>query len=207
MVSIKIKHAINLHKVLTPFFVLALMHHYNNWGVGMVTYLALHGTYCVNWMLKDSLYGDKNWDIARPLGRALMTFVFVTGYWSAPVFLVRSNKDPSLFTVGMAISLNILGNMLHYGSDCQKHFTLKVQKGLITEGFFGLVRHPNYLGEILTYIGFCSLSMHWLPFAYLLFMFCMVLLPGMMAKEKSLSRHEEFKAYKERVAFIIPKIL
>ena len=204
---IQFRHIINLHKILTPFFVLALMHQYNNWGIGMFTYLALHGTYCLNWILKDALFADRRWKKECGFVMVLYVPVMLTGYWSSPFILVSSKSDPSFVTISFSISLNILGNVLHYGSDCQKYFTLKGQRRLITEGFFGIVRHPNYLGEILIYIGLCSLSMHWLPFAHLFFVSCTVLVPGMLEVEKSLSRYEEYKAYKTQTAFLIPKLL
>ena len=33
-------------------------------------------------------------------------------------------------------------------SDAQKYFTLRLKRGLITDGMFRFIRHPNYLGEI-----------------------------------------------------------
>ncbi|CAM9742678.1 unnamed protein product [Laminaria digitata] len=38
-----------------------------------------------------------------------------------------------------------------HGADCQKTISLGFAPGkLITTGFFKHIRHPNYLGEILT---------------------------------------------------------
>ena len=41
------------------------------------------------------------------------------------------------------------------GSDAQKHFTLKVRIGLITDGFFTRIRHPNYLSEMMIFSTGC----------------------------------------------------
>ena len=51
----------------------------------------------------------------------------------------------------LCISLCILGCAIMIAADAQKYFTLRVQKGLITDGMHRYVRHPNYLGEIMIY--------------------------------------------------------
>jgi steroid 5-alpha reductase family enzyme len=35
------------------------------------------------------------------------------------------------------------------------------------DGLFTRTRNPNYLGEILIYVSFAILSMHWIPFVVL----------------------------------------
>ena len=42
-------------------------------------------------------------------------------------------------------------------SDCQKYFTLKYKRGLITEGNLSRTRNPNYLGEMMLYSAFVFL--------------------------------------------------
>lgn len=58
----KIKQAINLHKFLTFLVVLSLMAFYNNFTIAPWVYLALHGTYGLMWLIKDSLYPDQQWE-------------------------------------------------------------------------------------------------------------------------------------------------
>lgn len=106
----------------------------------------------------------------------------------------------------IAIATNITGIMLHYGSDAQKYFTLKYNQGLITEGFFSRSRNPNYLGEILIYLGFAMLAQHWLPFVILGVFVALVFFPNMLKKDQSLSRYPEFAAYKERSGLLLPKL-
>lgn len=105
-----------------------------------------------------------------------------------------------------AISLNLLGIFLHYGSDAQKYYTLKYKSGLITEGFFARCRNPNYLGEACIYISFAMLAQHWLPFLILGFMVAMVWIPNMLKKDQSLSRYPEFENYKANSGLIFPKL-
>lgn len=202
----KIKYAINLHKALTFAVVLGLMVVYQNFTIAPWIYLALHGTYGIMWLIKDSLYPDRQWEEKISLLQGLIIFVFLGSYWVAPVVLISSGVQPSAPLMAIAIATNLFGVFLHYGSDAQKYFTLKYNKGLITEGFFSRSRNPNYLGEILIYLGFALLTQHWLPFAILGVFSLLVFVPNMRKKDLSLSRYPEFAAYKERSGLLLPKV-
>ena len=99
----------------------------------------------------------------------------------------------------------IIGVFLHFSSDSQKFFTLKIKKELITDGFFKNIRNTNYLGEILIYTSFALLSMSFIPFIILIIFIAMVFLPRMLKKDKSLSRYSSFKEYKKISGLILPK--
>jgi protein-S-isoprenylcysteine O-methyltransferase Ste14 len=202
----KIKYAINLHKALTFVVVLALMVIYQNFTIAPWIYLALHGTYGIMWLIKDSLYPDRQWEEEVSLVMALVIFVFLGSYWVAPLVLISSRVQPSMALMAIAIATNLFGIFLHYGSDAQKYFTLKYKQGLITEGFFSRSRNPNYLGEILIYLGFALLTQHWLPLAILGLFAALVFVPNMRKKEQSLSRYPEFAAYQERSGLLLPKL-
>jgi protein-S-isoprenylcysteine O-methyltransferase Ste14 len=202
----KIKYAINLHKALTFVVLLALMVVYQNFTIAPWIYLALHGTYGIMWLIKDSLYPDRQWEEEVSLVMALVIFVFLGSYWVAPLVLISSRIQPSMALMAIAIATNLFGIFLHYGSDAQKYFTLKYKQGLITEGFFSRSRNPNYLGEILIYLGFALLTQHWLPLAILGLFAALVFVPNMRKKEQSLSRYPEFAAYQERSGLLLPKL-
>jgi steroid 5-alpha reductase family enzyme len=202
----KIKYAINLHKALTFAVVLGLMAVYQNFTIAPWIYLALHGTYGIMWLIKDSFYPDRQWEEEVSLAQGLIVFVFLGAYWVAPVVLISSGVQPSAPLMAIAIATNLFGIFLHYGSDAQKYFTLKYNKGLITEGFFSRSRNPNYLGEILIYLGFALLTQHWLPFSILGVFSALVFVPNMRKKDQSLSRYPEFAAYKERSGLLLPKL-
>ena len=127
-------------------------------------------------------------------------------YWIAPFILISSGTIPAPAWICAAIAINIMGVFLHFGSDAQKYFALKYRKGLITEGFFSRSRNPNYLGEILIYLGFAILAQHWLPLVILGIFTTLVFLPNMHKKDQSLSRYPEFAAYKTRSGLILPKL-
>ncbi|HZG37344.1 MAG TPA: DUF1295 domain-containing protein [Nodosilinea sp.] len=202
----KMKHVINLHKGTTALFVAALMVTYQNFGLGPWVYLALHGTYGLVWLLKDRLYPDKQWEQTLTPTAGVVSFVIIGLYWVAPFLLISRGVEPPLPLVAGAIALNILGIFLHYASDAQKYFTLKYQPGLITEGLFARCRNTNYLGEILIYLSFALLAMHWLPFAILGLFAAMVFVPNMRKKDQSLSRYPEFADYKARSGLLLPRL-
>ena len=89
-------------------------------------------------------------------------------------------------------------------ADAQKYYTLKYNKGLITDGIHKYIRHPNYLGEMMLYGSFALMVMHWLPFVILALVWGFVFVPNMITKEKSLSRYPEWQAYKKRSGWILP---
>ncbi|MCG9892203.1 MAG: DUF1295 domain-containing protein [Thermosynechococcaceae cyanobacterium MS004] len=202
----KLKHPINAHKGLTAPVILALMGIYHNFSTAPWIYLALHGGYGFLWLLKDRIYPDKRWEEDISLGLGFSLFLFLGAYWIAPWLLISSGLQPSNFILAIAVFLNIVGVFLHYSSDAQKYFTLKYQPGLITDGFFARCRNTNYLGEFLIYGSFALLSLHWLPFLILAGFLFGVFLPGMLQKDKSLSRYPEFERYKLHSGFFLPKV-
>ncbi len=191
----KVKYPINLHKFLTFVVVLSLMAFYNNFTLAAWIYLALHGTYGIMWLIKDSLYPDRQWEQEVTVATGITTFILLCSYWVAPFILISSGIQPSVPLTSAAIAINIMGVFLHYGSDAQKYFTLKYKKGLITEGFFSRSRNPNYLGEILIYLSFAMLAQHWLPFLILGIFAAIIFVPNILKKDKSLARYPEFAAY------------
>ena len=114
--------------------------------------------------------------------------------------------EPPLWLVTVAIVLNILGVFLHYASDAQKYYTLKYHKGLITEGFFARCRNTNYLGELLIYLSFAMLALHWLPFVIVGGFAIGIFLPNMRKKDQSLSRYPEFADYQAASGLLFPKL-
>jgi protein-S-isoprenylcysteine O-methyltransferase Ste14 len=202
----KIKHPINLHKGMTTLVIVGLMFAYGNFGVAPWVYLALHGTYGLMWLMKDAWYPDKQWENEISFGTGVGTFLVLGTYWIAPFLLISGGVEPSAAMIALAITTNIFGVLLHFGSDAQKHFTLKYRSGLITEGFFARCRNPNYLGEILIYLGFAILAQHWLPFLILGSFFVGIFVPNMLKKDRSLSRYPEFAAYKNNSGLLIPKL-
>ena len=58
---------------------------------------------------------------------------------------ISNHIVPPNWVFGAAPSLYTLGIFMHYVSDAQKHYTLRLQKGTIDDGLFARTRNPNYL--------------------------------------------------------------
>jgi hypothetical protein len=134
---LKMNWVINFQKGGTLPFVLGLMALTDTWTVTAWTYLALHGSYGLIWLLKDVVMPDARWQTRITLGGALMTFALVLGpYWLAPILLVASDTQQPPWLLACATIAYALGAVLMMASDGQKHFTLQHRRGLITTGWF-----------------------------------------------------------------------
>ena len=201
----KLNQIINLHKGLAPLVVIGLMSYYNNFSLPAWIYLSLHGTYGVLWLLKEKIFPDPYFKEDINILTSITGFIFLGSYWIAPFILISDQKVAPNSIIALSISLNIIGVFLHFASDAQKYFTLKVKKKLINEGFFKNIRNTNYLGEILIYLSFAMLSMSFIPFVILAIFFFIVFLPRMLKKDNSLSKYEDFEKYKNNSGLIFPK--
>ena len=201
----KLNQLINIHKGLTAFVVLGLMLYYRNFTIAPFVYLALHGTYGLLWLLKEKIFPDPYFKEKINFLTSFTGFIFLGSYWVAPYILISSQKFVPNIIIAASISINIIGVFLHFASDSQKYFSLKLKKDLIKEGFFKNVRNTNYLGEILIYLSFAMLSMSLIPFAILAIFFFVVFLPRMIKKDKSLTKYASFEDYKKKTGLILPK--
>ena len=208
----KTSWAINTHKLLTPLVVLALMLVYSNFSTSAWLYLSLHGSYCVCWLIKHLAFRDPRWETKVTLGGAVFTFLLLTTYWLGPFLLISGvlydepRTIPSWLMIS-SIALVVIGTSLMMIADCQKRFTLKYRPGLITEGIFNRIRHPNYLGEMMVYAGFASIvGLVW-PWLVLAYWWICVFLVNMLMIESSLTRYPEWPAYKTRSGMLFPKVL
>ena len=201
----KLNQIINLHKGLTPFVVFGLMAIYDNFSTPAWIYLSLHGTYGILWLLKEKLFPDPYFKDEMGFLTSITGFIFLGSYWVAPFILISSQKLIPNFIIAGCVSIYIFGVFLHFASDSQKYFTLKLKKELITEGFFKYSRNTNYLGEILIYLSFAILSMNIIPFIILLIFFIIIFYPRMIKKDKSLGKYKDFDEYKANSGLILPK--
>ena len=204
----KLKYFIDTNKSATVFVILALMAIYDQWSNTTAwVYLALHGTYGFLWLIKSRVFPDKKWEQTTSLWFGILSWAGLSLYWVAPWIIVSQGVEVPSWFLAVCISMYAFGVFLHFSSDMQKHVSLGLRPNhLITEGFWGLVRNPNYLGELLIYGGFGLLAMHWLPMGILLLWIFVIWLPYMRKKDKSLSRYPGFEAYKSRTKLFLPYI-
>ncbi len=206
---IKLAWVINLHKFLTVFVVALLMIRFNNYSTVAWVYMALHGSYGFCWLLKHIVFRDPKWETRVTFGGAGATFLFLAAYWVAPYLLISdvlgpNRPAPSHLLIAFCISLFTVGLMTMFASDCQKRFTLEYRRGLITEGMFKYVRHPNYLGEMMLYSAYALLVQHWIPWVVLAYFWTTIFLVNMLMIEASISRYPEWEAYKAGTGMLFP---
>jgi protein-S-isoprenylcysteine O-methyltransferase Ste14 len=202
----KQKYFIDSHKGVTFLAILVMMAYFNQWQNPTAwVYLALHGTYGILWVLKSRIFPDKQWETERGLGYGLVIWAGLSLYWIAPFIITSRGVQAPAWLLGLAVSLYTLGVFLHYAADMQKFIELKYNPGqLITDGLLSRTRNINYFGELLIYLGFGLLAMHWLPILVIVLFIALLWAPNMLKKDKSLSRYPEFLEYKRKSKLFIP---
>jgi hypothetical protein len=99
-----------------------------------------------------------------------------------------------------------LGVAIMLSADAQKYFTLRQRRGLITDGLFARMRHPNYLGEMMVYAAYALLVRHPLPWAILGWIWLQIFGTNMVMVEASLARYPEWNAYRARTGMLLPRL-
>lgn len=208
----KFSHVINAQKAGTPLFLLALMLVYQAWSTREWLYFALHGGYGIVWLIKDLAFPDPAWQRRITIGGGLMAFVGVLGwYWVFGWLLVSGTSDaayplPEAAWYGLCVLLCLLGCVIMIAADAQKYFTLRLRPGLITDGMFRYIRHPNYLGEMMIYGSFAMMVWHWLAWLVLAWVWIGVFAVNMIVKEQRMSRHPGWAEYRRRSWWLVPGV-
>ncbi|MCA1727460.1 MAG: DUF1295 domain-containing protein [Actinobacteria bacterium] len=203
---------INFQKAGTFPFLLALMAIYGNPTPAAWIYTAVHGSYGLAWILKDTVFPDRSWQTRVSVIGGINMFVFTLGwYWAFGWLLISGVARPDYPLpqapwFALCVSLFALGLTIMLAADAQKHFTLKHAPGLITTGMFSRIRHPNYLGEMLVYGSFALLVWHWLPAVVLAWVWLGIFWVNMIHKEASMARYPEWSAYRARTGWLLPKL-
>ena len=214
---LKFSWIINFQKGGTFFFLGLLMWFYSGRTPAATStaawiYLALHGSYGLTWLLKDLTFPDPNWQVRITLGSSAYALLGLGLYWTFGWLLISGTAqphyplpEPAWFC--LCISLCTCGSTIMVAADAQKFYTLRVKRGLITDGMFRYVRHPNYLGEMMIYGAFALLVWHWLPVLVLAYIWGGMFTVNMVMKEASMSRYPEWAAYRKSSWWLVPGLL
>jgi len=206
----KFAWVINFQKCGTCLFLGLLMWLYGNDSTAAWVYLAMQGSYGLAWFVKDLAFPDPGWQVRITIGGGLMAFVGVLGwYWVFGWLLISGVSQPDYplpdgAWFALCVSLCMLGTVIMVAADAQKFFTLRARPGLITDGMFRYVRHPNYLGEMMVYGSFALMVWHWLPVVVLAWVWLGIFAVNMALKEASLSRHPGWAEYRRRTGWLLP---
>ncbi|MEI7849080.1 MAG: DUF1295 domain-containing protein [Chloroflexota bacterium] len=202
----KQKFFIDSHKGITFLVILGLMTYFKQWQNPTIwIYLALHGTYGMLWVLKSQIFPDRQWENNSSIWYGFYIWAGLSLYWITPYLITSRLISTPAWLLALCVSMYTFGVFLHFAADMQKYMELKYNPGhLITDGLMSKVRNINYFGELLIYLGFSLLAMHWLPLLVIILFIGIIWAPNMLKKEKSLSRYPEFSRYKKETKLFIP---
>jgi protein-S-isoprenylcysteine O-methyltransferase Ste14 len=209
----KVAWVINFQKLGTLPLLVGFIAWYHNTSPSAWIYLAMHGSSCLVWIIKDLAFPDPNFQKRITIGGGIATFFGVLGwYWVFGWLLISGVSQPTYPLPDYAwfcvcISLCILGCVVLIAAVAQKYFTLRIKRGLITDGMYRFIRHPNYLGEVMVYGSFALMVWHWLPFVVLAWVWGGLFAVNMTLKEASMSRYPEWAQYKKRSWWLLPPVL
>ena len=204
----KQKIFIDSHKGITFLAILGMIAYFNQWqNTTALIYLALHGTYGILWVLKSRIFPDKQWEEVRSIWYGLYIWAGLSLYWITPFLITSRASTVPGWLLALCTSMYTFGIFLHFVADMQKYIEIKYNPNhLITDGLLNKVRNINYFGELLIYLGFGLLAMHWLPILIIFLFIIIIWFPNMLKKEKSLSRYPEFVQYQQKSKLFIPFI-
>lgn len=152
------------------------------------------------------VFPDPSWQRHVSLIDHLMAFGAVLGpYWYFPYSIMSKRTDASMQLIAFCVSMHTLGCVLMMASDTQKYFTLKIKKGLINNGWFGICRNTNYLGEMMIYGSYAALTQDWISWAILIYVWTLLFGRNMFNKEASIARKKGGKEYMDNSWMILPK--
>ena len=164
----------------------------------------LHGSYGLLWCLKSQIFPDPQWDRRVTALSAIVTCVWLVGYWGAGFLVIAGQLQLSPLRQAIATMIYVFGVVLMMCADTQKYFTLSLRRGLIAEGWFRRCRNTNYLGEILLYGAFAVMAQSWLYWTFLWATWSHVFLVNIYCKELSLMRKEGWEQYSGSSWLLLP---
>lgn len=159
----------------------------------------MQSSYGLVWIIKDLAFPDSNFHKRITVGAGVASLLTVLGwYWVFGWLLISAVATPAYPLPDYAwFSLCILGCVIMIAADAQKYFTLRLKRGLITDGMYRFIRHPNYLGEMIIYTSFALMVWQWLPMVVLAWVWSGLFAVNIILKEASMSRYPEWEQYKK----------
>lgn len=150
----------------------------------------------------------KLWHIINFFGIQMMPTIFVYIALIPAIILFANNATP-LSLIGSLIIIG--GSLLELFADIQMHTFLRSTKAKITcrKGLWKYSRHPNYLGEILVWVGvYCSLLLTnysmWFTLIgvfIMVFLFTVISIP--MMEKRQVNRRSDYKEYQRKTSVLL----
>ena len=181
----------------------------------------------INWMRSWGGFSHVDWrylDLAKQSGKAY-PLVNLLGIHLFPTLMVFAGMLPLFFTFSASnehLVLLILGLLIavtgigfEYFADNElfkfRNASTTKKEDVLQSGLWGRCRYPNYLGEILFWLGLAVIGQAYgaplYTFAGAIAMTLMMLFVSIPMKEKRmLARRPAFKKYQEEVPMLLPRL-
>lgn len=124
-----------------------------------------------------------------------------TGYAVLFVVLLDPRGTVELLPDGVGVSLQVAGLLWQLAAKAtlgRAFGLLPAQRGTVTRGPYRLVRHPIYLGYLVSHAGFLLANFSWRNAGVLALLYALQLL-RMRREEALMARSLEYRAYQRRV--------
>merc|ERR1719379_1186982 len=169
----------------------------------------MHGSYGYCWMIKEAAFPNKKLkdNMALPIAVFVSLIIFLPGYWNIARWAIMEKTEASPPLLFLAVFMYIIGVVVMMVSDCQTYFYLKYNPGkLMAEGMNRYTRDPNYAGEVLLYLSFCTLARCWQAWLNFAIGYLLVIKMTETKKEQSLSRYPAWKDYRSQTFKYVPNL-
>ena len=204
----KVNTLIGIIRSLTiPLYIL-LMCYYKNVSTGAYTTLALHGGYSIASLARVLVFPKRSWEQQIGLGSLPIAACYFALYWYFGYLTISGEglQYPSGERLFVCSALLIIGTMIAFCAELQKHFVLRYKEGLITNGFFKLMRNPNYLGEIMVSLSFASLVGLEITWYVIVAVWILVFWPRIWEKDLKLESKKGWDEYSRNSYKLLPKL-
>ncbi len=167
------------------------------------------------WILEAKVDSQKNFRFEiTSLAKLILSFLvvylpLVIGGWFAKELYLSNNWVSIIGVILCALGIGFAmwaRNIL--GRNWSGKVIIQKEHSLITEGPYGLVRHPQYTGLLLALIGTALVLGQIFSFIYVVFL--IIGITAKSKKEEKILTHEfpsEYPEYKKRTKMLIPFIL
>ena len=198
---------VNIQKGGTIFIMYLLMLYFNNFSTGAYTYLSLHGSYGIIWVIKDIIFPDKSMHVKTCLIPAGALIGLLLLYWGIGFEMMYGLgiQEPNNMRIFLCFIIYSFGLIFMICADLQKYLILKYKKILVNSYFLAWNRNTNFLGEIMIYFSFAFIVGRIECYLLLIFVWSTFFAGRIYLKEKSLQKKKGYNLYVQNSYLILFK--
>ena len=198
---------VNIQKGGTIFIMYLLMLYFNNFSTGAYTYLSLHGSYGIIWVIKDIIFPDKSMHVKTCLIPAGALIGLLLLYWGIGFEMMcgLGIQEPNNMRIFLCFIIYSFGLIFMICADLQKYLILKYKKILVNNFFLAWNRNTNFLGEIMIYFSFAFIVGRIECYLLLIFVWSTFFAGRIYLKEKSLQKKKGYDLYVQNSYLILFK--